>query len=131
MSENDSWQFHRPPIDFVKNSILKVEYLKKYKVYKHEKSLHPYRCMDLDLCDRWWVESIGLLVLATLIAQIKFGVKNNNGKGKSRLWIPMHNNNRKGISRLFIYMHNNTHMYAHTQDFLRGLAMKIENLRLA
>ena len=49
----------------LKNSILKVEYLKKYKVYK---SLP--KCMDLDLCDRCWMESIGAIVLATLIAQV-------------------------------------------------------------
>ena len=37
-----------PPIDFhCKNSILKVEYLTKYKVYKYEKSLP--NCVDLDL----------------------------------------------------------------------------------
>ena len=38
-----------------KMSIWKVEYLKKYKFYKYEKSLP--RCMDLDLCpdlDRCW-----------------------------------------------------------------------------
>ena len=51
------------------NSII-VEYLKKYKVYKYEKSLP--KCMDLDLCDRWihGIGSIGSVVFTTLIASL-------------------------------------------------------------
>ena len=45
-------RLRRRPIDFhcKKNITSKEEYLKKYKVYKYEKSLP--RCMVLDLCDR-------------------------------------------------------------------------------
>ena len=57
-----------PFTSIVKNNILKVEYLKKYKVYKYKMSLP--KCMDLDLCDRCWMESVGSVVLATLVAQV-------------------------------------------------------------
>ena len=56
-----------PLTSIVKNSIVKIEYLKKYEVNKYENTLP--RCMDLDLCNKYWMESIGSVVLATLIAQ--------------------------------------------------------------
>ena len=37
-------------------------------MYKYEKSLP--RCMDLELCDRCWMESVGSVVLPTLIAEV-------------------------------------------------------------
>ena len=70
-------QLRRPPIDFrckkeyFKREYLIVEYLKKSNVYKDEKSLP--KCMDLDLCDGCRMESVGSVVLVTLIAQVWSG----------------------------------------------------------
>ena len=52
----NNYLFHRPPIDFYckkKKSILKVEYLKKYKVYKYAKSWQMLNGID-------WLGSSGI-----------------------------------------------------------------------
>ena len=91
-------RFRHPPIDLLKkNCILQVglQYPKMYKVYKYEVIAQMYgpRPLWQMLNEIDWFGSFGHINYTSLVGT----TGKNNGKGKSRLCIPMHNNNWKII----------------------------------